>query len=492
MEENGFVGMQEEKARVNPGMVPGGSTTSLRAGIVPALTFIFILLLIPAVPAATYYVSPSGNNAHDGSAGAPWATPGYGSKQLAPGDTLVIGAGTYILSAYQDDMVTPPSGTSGRPTTIRGETGSRPVLAGRDNLYAAADLGGCRFVRLENLEITSDGGSWFRAGVSMTDGVAKNIVLSNLTIHHVDDMGIDIGDARNVLVRDCAITFCGGGAIGGPAGTSGGIRNLTVDRCNLSYAGWYYRGGNGDDRPYDRPDGLGLEPSAGPVTIRRTVAAHNRGDGLDSKTRGTKISRCVVANNRCDGIKLWGGGSSVKNALVYGTGDGDLASGWTGLVISGGAGATFRLANVDIDDIPGRKAYSMTVQYDDTVPISVDMRNCIVSHGYGAAYFGPPVTLSCRNTIFFRGTAEPVQVYANGRSYTAKEIGNDALGPGNRCGDPLFAAPEWGSDGDYHLLPGSPAIDNGTAKGAPPVDLDGRKRPLGPGYDIGAYEYVPV
>ena len=58
-------------------------------------------------------------------------------------------------------------------------------------------------------------------------------------------------------------------------------------------------------------------------------------------------------------------------------------------------------------------------------------------------------------------------------------------------GDPLFAN---ASGADYHLWENSPAIDAGSAVGAPSDDFDGRVRPLdgnGDGtaaYDIGAYE----
>jgi hypothetical protein len=48
---------------------------------------------------------------------------------------------------------------------------------------------------------------------------------------------------------------------------------------------------------------------------------------------------------------------------------------------------------------------------------------------------------------------------------------------------------------DFHLLPGSPAIDAGILDGAPEADIEGTPRPQGVGCDIGAYEYsgpVPV
>ena len=41
---------------------------------------------------------------------------------------------------------------------------------------------------------------------------------------------------------------------------------------------------------------------------------------------------------------------------------------------------------------------------------------------------------------------------------------------------------------DFHLEPGSPAIDAGTSAGAPSTDIEGNKRPCGENVDMGAYE----
>jgi len=76
-------------------------------------------------------------------------------------------------------------------------------------------------------------------------------------------------------------------------------------------------------------------------------------------------------------------------------------------------------------------------------------------------------------------------------------------GEGNLAKNPLFVDPgHWEDggtpaepsddtwiDGDYHLLPGSPAIDAGASEGAPEVDIELNGRPCDEGVDIGSYEY---
>jgi len=52
-----------------------------------------------------------------------------------------------------------------------------------------------------------------------------------------------------------------------------------------------------------------------------------------------------------------------------------------------------------------------------------------------------------------------------------------------------YSVPNWiVQAGDYHLQPGSPAVDIGLVEGAPPDDFEGNQRPCGAAPDAGAYE----
>lgn len=455
--------------------------------------FLLLFYLPYTALSGTYYVSPIGNNANPGTYTQPWATPGYGSRQISSGDTLIVLGGRYILSEYDADILEPPSGTQTAWTVIRGELGNRPVLAGRDNLLAAIILSGKSYVVIENLEITHDtsgqGSScWFRDGIEILGEPSAFLVLRNLYIHHIDEFGMNFQDCENIEILNCRVEFCGFGAIGGPAGLQGGWRNMSIINCSLSWSGHYYQCGDGSNRPYDRPDGFGSEQSLGPILIFNTIAQHNYGDGLDSKSAHTIIQRCIVANNSCDGVKLWADSSRIENTLIYGRGDGNPeVSPWSPIVIDQveQPGSHFEIINVTVDDSLGNE-YLLYVQYENPIPVEITVRNCIFS-GRGpntTIYINGNSTLIADHNLFYI-PLNPTVLYHGQQGYNCETIG--LLGQGNICGNPLFIYPTWGLTGDYHLQPGSPAINAGSSIGAPSVDLDGILRDAYP--DIGAYEY---
>jgi hypothetical protein len=100
------------------------------------------------------------------------------------------------------------------------------------------------------------------------------------------------------------------------------------------------------------------------------------------------------------------------------------------------------------------------------------------------------------NSILWGNSINQIGNYGRyGCSYaivTYSDIEGGYDGDGNINADPLFKKDQPPGAPDFHLKAGSPAIDIGTASGAPDTDLDSNPRPSGEGYDLGAYEYQLV
>ena len=449
--------------------------------------------------AATFYVSPTGDDGWDGSFEHPWETPGWGSKEMSGGDTLIIFSGDYVMELFWDDMITPPSGSPGAPTVIIGQGDTKPRMLGTGSLFScvAMERNGCHVI-LKNLELTSlidepyTGGC--RGGIdASTDSseLVHDLLFEDIEIHRIEDMALNLGgDVENITIKRCNIHHCAYTCIGGPTAYGDGWVNVVIDSCYLGYAGHFNHGIDTVDWEWDRPDGVGFEESEGPIIIRYTVADHNMGDGLDSKSKRTYIHHCVVSNNYGDGIKLWGDSSFVSNTLVYGTGGGyDHSTPWCLLIIdTDDPNAYFEVINNTFWDSPERSPhYTATIQHDEsTNPITLLFQNNIIS-GLRMFYNAPIVNLIAENNLFFiDDVGYDIQIAAGGIEYTNTNIGE--LGTGNIYGDPLFIDPQWDIDGDFHLQDTSPARDAGTTVSLTD-DLDFFPRPYNTIYDIGCYEW---
>jgi hypothetical protein len=86
------------------------------------------------------------------------------------------------------------------------------------------------------------------------------------------------------------------------------------------------------------------------------------------------------------------------------------------------------------------------------------------------------------------GTPSSNVVVRNNLSADLSLEGDNVTGDHNLVFDDattLFVAPPF----DLHLVPGAEAIDAGNPELAPDTDIEGRARPQGAGYDLGAYEF---
>ena len=102
------------------------SLRGFRVGIIVCIAS--VLTLTGFCQAATYYISPNGNDiAGDGSIGNPWKRLSKAVPYLTgPGDTLYCRGGTYVSTS--DSVSTSSSGSASQPITIRNYPSETPVF----------------------------------------------------------------------------------------------------------------------------------------------------------------------------------------------------------------------------------------------------------------------------------------------------------------------------------------------------------------------------
>jgi len=438
-----------------------------------------------------YYVSPEGNNNSSGNRENPWATPGYASRQLEPGDTLIILGGEYKVDNQTANQLKPPSGSSSSWITIKGEAGNRPILKGRDNCTAVIDLSGKSYVQIENLEITNDEGSIVQCGIKVVGGVVQNLIFKDLFIHHIDGNGIIMADAYGIELRKCTIEYCGREAMVGKNFQGDGWNRVIIQDSHFAFSGHYP---SVKKQQTEQPlDGLRIESSVGPVEINNSVFENNQGNGVYSKAKVNRISQCIVDNNKENGIVIGGEEGTIINSLIYGISGknpGELTG--SGILIDEitKENAVFKVINVTVDNYKGSQGSPLKVgeasQSGQTGEFL--LKNSIIFCGSQPVIIDENITFKASHNLIYQPEGKPILKLGT-KEYTAEELKMANLIDGFLSTDPLFVSPSRGKNGGYHIQENSPARNAGTSDDAPSIDLEGKSRPQGEGYDLGAYEF---
>jgi hypothetical protein len=229
-------------------------------------------------------------------------------------------------------------------------------------------------------------------------------------------------------------------------------------------------------------DGGGLYEHGSNVTITNVIFRANEagrnGGGMLSEFSNPVLFNIIFSGNKAG----WGGGlnhdhgsPTLTNVLFNGN-----QGGWAGGMMASQDSPT--LKHVTFSGNDGYNQGGGLLNYFGTPTLI----NSIVWGN--TAFNGPEI---------YNAAANPVITV----TYSNIKFTGIYTGVGNINADPKFvlpiaytAAPT--TTGNYRLQPGSLAIDHGTNAGVT-ADLDGRRRPLGNGYDMGAYEsllyaYLPL
>lgn len=198
----------------------------------------------------------------------------------------------------------------------------------------------------------------------------------------------------------------------------------------------------------------------GPMTRildSRIETSSNRGVLVNNNSGVATIERTVITGNRGGGLAIENGAAyAVTNTII--AGNGSIATTNPGVRIAGtanqGALAVFRFN---------------TVARNRTQPPSTNGVEC-----------NRPVVIV---SSIIANPVDPFQPEMSGMCTAQSSLFGANAPAGNLTGDPMFI-----STADFHILPGSPAVDAAPAAAAPAIDVDGEPRTGVDLPDIGADE----
>lgn len=412
--------------------------------------FVALLISLYAMPnahAASYYVSPTGNDASAGTSLAPWHTLQHAANVVGPGDSVTVRQGNYT-GFYLDT-----SGTAANPITFFAEPG---VLINQRNATTpdGINLEGASYVVIDGFSITGMPRAGVRS-VGFPEDFAEFVTVRNVTATNNGNWGIFTGHVNDLVIESNA--------------TSGSINEHGIYVSNSG----------------DRPN------------IRNNVSFGNRSNGIhmngDASQGGDGIiSGALVSGNRIydngtgggSGINMDGvQNSRIENNLLYN----NHASGISLYMIDGGGGSSGNIVvnNTIVEASDAR--WALNIQSSST---NNTVRNNILLNNHptrGAIDFSPdslPGFTSDYNAVISRFTKDDGSSILSLAQWQAA-TGND-LHSFVATATQLFANP---AINDYHLKAGGPAINTGTSSFAPYADIDAALRPAGGTFDIGAYEF---
>jgi len=461
-----------------------------------------------------YYVSPAGDDANPGTTGEPFGTLQRAADAAQPGDTVYLMDGVYT-----ERLIVPRSGSAGAWITFALAPSAAEAVIDGDGLDTDGDglvfLSGVSYIRLCDLTVRRSPDH----GVEVEDtweSVAQHIEIIGLTVEDSDVAAIHVEGASDVAIEGCLTRESVSSGIGVWYSARVAVRGNEVVNAR-----------NDDDRGYNEWISIaGVEDFEVAENELYMEAADFRGhsaiDVKESSFRGSVHHNYIHDFPEGGQIYLdaWEASTDGSYSLSHVDVHANLLVDAKGITVGSEQGGTAE--NIRIFNNVIVRSYSSGILISDTglghggdgprrnIHIFGNSIYDCRNHGTSAIYILSTNIESIviqNNAIWFDpdrvvglitagtdGATEALTVDHN-LVFGPTECSNDYPGceevsgwPDNVHADPLFVD---GPGGDLHLVPGSPAVDQGLAIPGLANDFDGNPRPLGAGVDIGAFELSP-
>jgi len=385
------------------------------------------------------------------------------------GDTVQVKAGT-----YKEKITITRSGSSGNYITFAAYPGQTAIVDGTglvsqwDGIFTVK---GASYIKISGFNILHSGYAGVRINGS---GTSSNIIVEKNYFNDIYSSAMYTENAGPGIIYDGnEVTVSHKAAMT----TEGEV----VDMVNVN--GFEIKNNYIHDNVHAESINAKIGSSNGKIHHNNIKPVESAGIYLDAWT-GLEQNIEVYSNVVYDGVDARGiamaveGGGTLRNIKVY-----------NNIVYNNGQ-AGIIISHYDVCD-PNSLCLSGII---DNIQIinNTTYNNNIRNYEWGGGIVNMPTyatNIVIRNNIASQNKITQISVAGTSnivQNNLFDGVGS-VIGSSYIIGNPQFINL---ANHDFHLTPGSLAIDTGSSINAPTIDFDGKSRPQGAGIDIGAFEYV--
>ncbi len=413
-----------------------------------------VLSFASLASAATFYVSTQGNDSHAGTAQQPWATLQHAVDTIAPGDSILVQAGTYLGCRIG------LSGGQSAPKTLAAAPGAKVLVnrPGRSNKHNS-------IIEVENFS-----------------GTVTDWVISGFEVANSPKYGIDVRVTERITVRQ------------------NHVHNSALTGIFTAFSNHVLIQGNESD--HNGEHGIYQSNSSVYPTISGNLSHHNASAGIHMNGD--------ISEQPGNGLVQF---ATVEDNTIWENG----TSGGSGINCDGVDSSIFRnnllynnhASGISLYAIDGAHGSSNNKVYNNTIVMAPNSRYVINIPNDGGGKAAPVGNVIENNILYTPDSSHGSILIAKAAVSGFHSDYNVVVGRFSaNGGNSLINITKWQADGydlhsivatpaqlfvnpaqnNYQLKTGSPAIDEGTALTDVPADLLGVARPQGVALDIGCYE----